>query len=74
MKQSKLIQAFEMDRKDMKLTQVEVIEKAGLNPKVRGNIYRNLRSGKISLNDMLSLCKALGFSVNLVKNNKKVEL
>ena len=35
MKQSKLIQAFEMERKDMKLTQVEVIEKAGLNPKVR---------------------------------------
>lgn len=74
MKQSKLIQAFEMERKDMKLTQVEVIEKAGLNPKVRGNIYRNLRSGKISLNDMLSLCKALGFTVSLVKNNKKVEL
>ena len=74
MKQSKLIQAFEMERKDMKLTQIEVIEKAGLNPKVRGNIYRNLRSGKISLNDALSLCKALGFSVNLVKNNKKIEL
>lgn len=74
MKQSKLIQAFEMERKDMKLTQVEVIERAGLNPKVRGNIYRNLRSGKIALNDALKLFKALGFSVNLVKNNKKVEL
>lgn len=74
MKQSKLIQAFETERKDMKLTQVEVIEKAGLNPKVRGNIYRNLRSGKIALNDALSLCKALGFSVNLVKDYKKVEL
>ena len=74
MKQSKLIQAFEMERKDCKLTQVEVIEKAGLNPKVRGNIYRNLRSGKIALNDALSLFKALGFTVNLVKNNKKIEL
>ena len=74
MKQSDLIQAFETERKEMKLTQVEVIEKADLNPKVRGNIYRNLRSGKIALNDALSLFNAIGFKVNLVKNNKKVEL
>lgn len=74
MKQSKLIQAFEMERKDCRLTQVDVIEKAGLNPKVRGNIYRNLRTGKIALNDALSLCKALGFTVNLVKNNKNIGL
>ena len=67
---SKIAQIIDRERIKLGLSQIEVLEKAGLSSKAVGRTWARLRSNRIGISDLLSICKVVKVDLRIYNGSQ----